>query len=308
MKIIKIVVLQVIFSLVGTSLHAQLDPSFRQNQFNALVLNPAQAGANKQHQISLDVQKSWVGVSGSPKTINATGNFNVTDQLGLGIIVMNDEIGPVKLNRVSLSSAYHLQLSKKWFVSMGLSGMVSNVLIDLPSLSTAVLNDPHMQVILNSGTQLRVGFGGLLYRKNFYIGVSKPLLGRVSFTYANMSQFIPTPSIVAYTGGSVKMNKAWDFRPNVAYRYVKAFPLYLDATAMFTYNKKLDFGLTYQVNSAFGALVGLEFNRGLYVGYTYTYPTTRLNTVSTESHEVCIRMKFGKAKRSRGFQNPRFFN
>ncbi|MFA7274865.1 MAG: PorP/SprF family type IX secretion system membrane protein [Crocinitomicaceae bacterium] len=291
-----------------SSLNAQLDPSFRQNQFNVLVLNPAQTGANDRNEISINALKSWVGVAGAPKTISAMGNFNVTDQLGLGVIVMNDEIGPVKSNRISLSSAYHLKLNRKWMASVGISGMVANVVVDRPSVSTTELNDPHMQSILNSGSQLRAGFGGLLYTKNFYVGASQPLIGSVKFAFTNMNQYVPNPSVVAYTGGIIKMNNQWNFRPNLVYRYVKAFPVYLDATALFTYDKKIDMGLTYQLKGAFGAILGIEINKALYVGYSYTYPTTRLNTVTSQSHELAVRMRFGKSKKKYGFQNPRFFN
>ena len=73
-------------------MHAQSDPAYRQNQFNAMVLNPAQTGANERNQIVVDANKSWVGIEGTPKTISATGNFNLTDQLGIGFTAVNDEL------------------------------------------------------------------------------------------------------------------------------------------------------------------------------------------------------------------------
>lgn len=289
-------------------LNAQSDPAYRQNQFNAMVLNPAQTGANERNQITVDANKSWVGVEGTPKTISATGNFNLTDQLGIGFTAVNDEIGPVKTNRIGISSAYHLKLDRNWTAAIGLSGMISNVVVDLPSLNTTVLNDPHMQSTLNSGTQLRAGYGGLIYRKDFYFGFSQPIIGQVNFTNATMDQFVQSPSFVTYAGGEVKMNNNWSFRPNILYRYVRAFSPYIDVTAMFTYDKKIDLGATYQLNGSVGALLGIDINQALYVGYAYTYPTTRLSRVTSQTHEIALRVTFGKSKKSWGFQNPRFFN
>lgn len=287
---------------------AQSDPSFRQNQFNAIILNPAQTGANQRNQLTVHGIKSWVGIQGAPQTISATGNFNVTENMGLGFVAMNDEIGPVKTSRFGVSGAYHLKLNKKWVASLGLSAMVSNVSIDLPSLSTTVLNDPHMQGVLNTGTQLRAGLGGLIYSENFYVGFAQPVIGKVAFANVTMDQFVHSASFLAYVGGSVGMNKDWQFRPNLVYRYVKSFPPYIDFSGLFTYDKRIDFGVTYQLQGALGGIFGVELDNGLYVGYAYTYPTTKLNRASSQSHELALRLNFGKSKKSFGFQSPRFFN
>ncbi len=294
--------------IVSLNVNGQSDAAFRQNQFNAMVLNPAQTGANERNEIVIDASKAWIGIEGAPKTVSATGNFNLTDQVGVGISAVNDELGPVKTNRFSVSTAYHLRLNKYWKASIGLSGMISNVGIDLPSLSTTISNDPHMQSLLNSGTQLRGGYGGLIYRKDFYFGFSQPIIGKVNFMNSTMDNFVQSPSFVAYSGGDITINRDWHFRPNVLYRYVKAFPPYLDLTAMFTYDKKIDLGATYQLNGSVGAMLGLEVNQALYIGYAYTYPTTELSRVTSQIHEVALRVKFGKSKNSWGFQSPRFFN
>lgn len=308
MQFIKISILSLLFVSTAQQVNAQSDPSFRQNQFNAIILNPAQTGAVERNQICVHGISSWVGIQGAPKTLSATGNFNLTDQMGLGFSAINDEIGPVKTSRLSASGAYHLKLNRQWAASLGVSAMISNVAVDLTAVSTTVLNDPHMQQILNSGSQLRAGVGGLLYSKNFYLGVSQPLIGKVNFTNVNMEQYVHSSSFVAYTGGVLDMKKDWQFRPNLVYRYVKSFPAYLDLTAMFTYDKRIDFGLTYQLNAGAGAIFGLELDNGMYIGYAYTYPTTAINRASSQSHELAVRVNFGKSKKTFGFRNPRFFN
>lgn len=308
MQFIKINILSLFVVAILQQANAQSDPSFRQNQFNAIILNPAQTGAVERNQLTVHGINSWVGIQGAPKTLSATGNFNVSDQMGLGFVAVNDEIGPVKTSRIGVSGAYHLKLNRKWVASVGLSAMMSNVSVDLTSLNTTIVNDPHMQSVLNSGTQLRAGLGGLVYSKNFYFGISQPLIGKVSFTNVNMDQFVHSSSFVAYTGGVIDLKKDWQFRPNLVYRYVKSFPAYLDFTSVFTYDKRIDFGLTYQLNGGAGALFGVELDNGLYVGYAYTYPTTKLNRASAQSHELALRVNFGKSKKTFGFRNPRFFN
>ncbi len=286
----------------------QSDPSFRQNQFNAMQLNPAQTGSNDRNEINVLTMDSWAGIDGAPKTTTASGNFNATNRLGVGFVALSDQIGPVKTVRVGVSSAYHLPLSKRWKMSIGLNGMVSNMTVDLPSLSTTVSNDPHMMSMLNTGAQLRAGWGILVYHKKFFFGVSQPTLGKVRFMNNNMTKFVQSQTFIAYAGAEIPMNKQWSFRPNVVYRYITNMPTYLDIATVFTYGKKLDLGLSYQVLGSIGAVVGLEINKTLYIGYAYSYPTTALSSFTSQSHELALRVRFGKSKSTFGFQNPRFFN
>ena len=85
-------------------------------------------------------------------------------------------------------------------------------------------------------------------------------------------------------------------------------PTYLDIASVFTYAKKLDLGLSYQLLGSIGAVVGLEINKTLYIGYAYSYPTSALSSFTSQSHELALRIRFGKSKSTFGFQNPRFFN
>jgi hypothetical protein len=76
---------------------------------------------------------------------------------------------------------------------------------------------------------------------------------------------------------------------------------------MFTYNKTIDFGVMYQHNSNIGVMFGLELSKKMYVGYSYSYPITSLNRISTQGHELVLRLKFNQKSASK-FQGPRFFN
>jgi type IX secretion system PorP/SprF family membrane protein len=294
--------------LLSINLFGQSDPSFRQNQFNVLQLNPAQTGSNEQNELTALSVNSWIGLEGAPKTVTISGNFNVNNRMGIGFTALNDEAGPLRTTRLGISGAYHLPISKRWKVSLGLNGFISNVGVDLPSLSTTVLNDPHMATSLTTGMQLRAGWGLLCYGEKAYFGLSQPIIGNVNFINSEMSNFVQAPSLIAYAGFELDMINSWRLRPNVVYRYVPTFPLYLEMTSMFTYDKKIDIGLSYQVLGSASAILGIKLNDVFYVGYAYSYPTTKLNRVVFNTHEIGIRTTFGRSKKSFDFQNPRFFN
>lgn len=288
-------------------LFGQSEPSYRQNQFNILMLNPAQAGASGYNDISLLTGRSLAGFTGAPKTITATGNFRLSEDFGAGITVLSHQLGPVKSIQGSLNLSYHLKLNSKYRLAVGIKGMASSVNIDLPSLSTTRLDDPNMSRELSTGTQFDGGWGLLFYSRNFYVGLSQPRVAETKFLNSDMSDYLSSKTFIAYTGGDFPLSRTWDIRPNVVSRYTKDSPLYLEVNTIFTYDKMFDFGLSYQWDSNAGLILGYDINRKLYFGYAYSIPTSALNTVSMQSHELVIRFRINEHLRSR-FQGPRFFN
>ena len=87
---------------------------------------------------------------------------------------------------------------------------------------------------------------------------------------------------VGYVGGNVKLGSAVTWRPNVVGRYMQGLPYTIDCNMIFTHKVGLDFGASYQVNSAIGGIVGYDFGNKFYVGYSYTNaPTAQSQSLLT---------------------------
>ena len=285
---------------------AQGDPSYRQNQFNILMLNPAQAGANSYSDISTLASNQWIGIPGAPVTYTASGNFRVFENFGVGVSMLADKYGPVKLGKADINLAYHLRLGKNWKLGIGMKISMSDMYVDMTEVKTIVGNDPYMMNSLRTGFALNGGYGGLLYNKYFYVGFSQPRIGRTNFLNSNMTQFVDTRTgMIGYMGANLPINSKLDFRPNVVSRYVKNTPYNLDINTIFTINKILDLGVSYQVMTGIGMIMGCELEKKFYIGYSYMYPINNLNRVTTQSHEIAFRYRF--ANKSSNKQSPRFF-
>jgi hypothetical protein len=87
---------------------------------------------------------------------------------------------------------------------------------------------------------------------------------------------------------------------------MEGLPWTVDINTIFTHKIGLDFGVSYQVKSAIGAIVGYDINNKFYLGYSYTFPTSRMNQVTVQSHEVALRYRFNN--NTSRCQGPRFFN
>ncbi len=306
MKKINNIILTFGVMLVGYQAQAQ-DPNYRQNQFNALMLNPAQAGANSYNDISTLANTQWTGLRGAPKTMTLSGNFNILKNFGLGVSLLQDELGPVKSTQFAVNGAYHLKLNQNWRLSAGIRAIAGNTTVNLLDLNTNVPMDPDMLSNMSTGLQFNAGFGFLLYHKNFYLGFSQPRVGDTYFQDRDMGLYVDTKGgYVGYMGGNIKLGSAWTLRPNAVARQMKGLPLTLDMNMIVTHKIGFDFGLSYQLNSAIGGILGYDFGNKFYLGYAYSFPLSSLNTVAIQSHEIALRYKFNNnASRCQG---PRFFN
>ncbi|MEX1190367.1 MAG: PorP/SprF family type IX secretion system membrane protein [Brumimicrobium sp.] len=303
-----ILIFPLLFSILA---FGQFDPNFRQNKFNALLLNPAQAGANQFNEVTILGTQSWVGFEGAPRSMTASGNFNLKHNLGFGISGHIDQLGPTRSSRISSDLAYHLKINSDWTASIGLRGMLSSISVDLPSLTTTVKDDPYMQQALVSGTMFDVGFGGLVYSEQYYFGVSMPRLARISFMNVDMQEYVDRRGFVAYGGASFEIASSIDFRPSLVARYITSYPLLLDINAMFTYDDMFDFGINYQLMNSLGVVLGYNLGDQMSFGYCYSFPTSELNRISFQSHELMIKIRLlneGGGGNTRSSQSPRFFN
>jgi len=283
------------------------DPNYRQNQFNALMLNPAQAGANSYSDISTLANAQWGGFKGAPKTMTLSGNFNILKNFGLGVSLLQDELGPVSNTQFAISGAYHLKLNEKWRLSLGIRGIAGNLNVNLTDLNTTVPMDPDMLSNLTTGLTFNGGWGALLYHKNFYLGVAQPRVAETIFKNRVTNLYVDAKGgYLGYIGGNFKLSPTVQFRPNVVARYMKNLPWTVDMNAIFTHKIGLDFGVSYQLKSAVGAIVGYDINSRFYLGYSYTFPTSRLNQVTVQSHEIALRYRFNN--NTSRCQGPRFFN
>ncbi len=291
---------------IGTST-AQSDPNYRRNQFSSMLLNPAQAGANGYDEVSVIASKSLVGFTGAPSTYSALLNFKLKENLGLGVSGFNDKLGPINTTRLSVDLAYHLKLNSTWKMSIGLRALGNATNVDLPSLLTTQDLDPHMAYQLSSGNKLDAGWGVLVYHKNGYVGISQPRLMKSKFVNATMTDYVEARGLVIYAGGDLPINDKISARPVLMYRSIKGLPKMIDLASTFTFNKMFDLGINFQVGSNLGFLAGYELNNKLYMGYSYSYPINGVNRVSSQAHELMLRLKLND-KRSTKFSGPRYFN
>jgi len=75
--------------------YTQQDAQYTQYMYNTINVNPAYAGSRGALSFFALHRTQWVGLDGAPvtNTLSANTPFN-NSKLGLGVSIVNDEIGP----------------------------------------------------------------------------------------------------------------------------------------------------------------------------------------------------------------------
>src|SRR5688572_8973412 len=112
----------IICSLLSLCLSAQQDPQYSLYQFNQMVINPAYAGSRDGLSVVAANRQQWVGFSGAPKTTCLSLHGPVLRKnLGLGLTLVNDQMGPRDVTSVYGNIAYLLKVTNDMRLSFGVN-------------------------------------------------------------------------------------------------------------------------------------------------------------------------------------------
>jgi type IX secretion system PorP/SprF family membrane protein len=293
-------------------LHAQQDPHYTQYMYNMSVMNPAYAGSKENLSMGLLYRKQWVEIEDAPTTGTFFGHSAVGKNVGLGLSVISDKIGPVEENNVYGDFSYTLNLGgdhKLAFgVKLGLTfhnvGLFSDINYTLPQQ-----NDPAFSRDITN-TYFNFGSGFFYYTNKYYLGLSVPnMLKSTHFDVqrsAEELQFGTETSHYFLTGGYVfDINQSVKFKPFFMLKSAFSAPTSLDVSTNFLFNEKFEVGATYRLEDSFGAMVNYAINPSLRIGYAYDHIVSDLKVTTPSSHEIILLYDLNFPKKVSS--SPRFF-
>jgi type IX secretion system PorP/SprF family membrane protein len=316
----KILLGAALLAIVGNA-NAQQDPMYTHYMYNTLSVNPAYAGTRDALTVTALGRKQWVGFTGAPTSITGTAHMPIGEKVGLGLSFVNDQIGPLKNNQISLDFAYHLKLNSKSKLSFGLKGGVNLWSANLSTLKTGneIQSDPSQYTYnVNNSLTPNVGGGIYYYRERFYMGISVPKLlqNKVGTTdtkdaagnvTGNSNLLTEQYHFFTILGTVFNLNDNVKLKPTALLKITQSAPIEGDLTATFILQDKINLGLMYRTGDAVGALVGLSLSPQFYVGYSFDWSFVN-NTAkyNNGSHEIMLRYDLifnNKAK----IKSPRYF-
>lgn len=299
----------VLFLSLATSagVYAQQDPMYNQYIFNAYTINPAEAGIRAYGTASFLQRWQWVGIKGAPSTTSMGVETSYLTNWGFGLNVVSDKLGPEVNQTVNFSSGYHIGLSEKYKLSMGLNGVINSRRLNANSFDNLVdADDPDLQSI--STFRPNVGGGLLLYSDHVFLGVSMPRFAEYKATKDDPNLALDqVRHLFVYAGRIFNMSDKVKLKPSTLMKVVSGAPVQFDINGVVSYNNLIDAGFNYRLGDGLGLLMGVTVKQRLVFNYAYEIPLTEVRNSSQQTHEVGIRYRFGKAH-VENIQSPRFFN
>ncbi|TDW49090.1 type IX secretion system PorP/SprF family membrane protein [Flavobacterium sp. 270] len=286
--------------------YAQQDAQFTQYMYNTININPAYAGSRGALSIFALHRDQWVGLDGSPKTNTVSVNTPINNSnIGIGVSLVNDKIGPTNENQISVDLSYTIPTSEDWKLSFGIKGTADLFNLDVDKLNPADQGDPQFQN-LKTDFSPNIGAGVYWHSERAYIGLSVPNFIETN-RYDDNDVAIYKDKINYYLMAGYVFDLSYDlkFKPAVLTKMVEGAPLQVDASANFMFFDKLTVGVAYRWSAALSAMVGFQISDGLYIGYGYDNETTNLKNYNSGSHEIFLRYEI--FKNNGKMTTPRFF-
>ncbi len=282
--------------LLPLALMGQLTPVTNQYILNPLTINPSYAGSRGGLSVAAFYRQQWVGLNGAPRTMSLEVDAPVlSSKLGLGLVIVNDQIGVTKQTEVMTSYAYRINVGGG-LLALGLgAGLVATN----TAWSDLIVLDPGDEYYLIDSRVFVVpdfSFGVYYSKQNYFVGFSIPRLLGYKFDFDKNKYSLKVEpgqyNYVLNTGYMFSLGQKTKLMPSALVSYSVGDRLLYDVSAHFILNDRLWLGATYRSTSAVTALAQFAINNQFKVAYSYDYNFGKLGTYSNGSHEVMLRYEF----------------
>ncbi len=305
-----------LFLLVASfwTIRGQQDAQYTQYMYNTVAVNPAYAGSRGVLSIAALHRSQWVGLDGAPTTQTLNINSPISDRVGLGLSIVNDEIGNGTNQDTYFDAvfSYTVPTSEEGKLSFGLKAGGHFLNIDFNRLRNY---DPSNAAVgqTNIDNKFSPNFGAGVYyhTEQFYAGLSIPnFLETEHFdSGGNSNSYIAQERMNWYliTGYVFDINPDLKLKPALLFKAVEGAPLQADLSATVLLNDTFSLGAAYRWDAAMSALVGFQLNEKLMLGLAYDREITELGSTSFNDGSFEIFLRFEFLTRYKNILAPRFF-
>ena len=225
---------------------------------------------------------------------------------GVGGYLINEQTGPTSRTAVNASYAFHMFLTKKWKLSLGMSLGISQNAFNVNDI-TFKEDEPLVTNSREPQYNADLSAGGYLYHDRFYLGFT-------AFTIAPQRQYMgslansntTSPMFMATSGYRFNLSDDLSLTPAIWLRYSSVIPLGADINVRANY-KTFWGGVTYRNIDALAFMIGINLIETIDLSYSFDYTLGPLGKVGSlvGGHEII----FGyRLKRKNSSLKSRLFN
>lgn len=292
----------------------QQEPIYTQYMFNPLNYNPAYCGSKSILSAALDYRKQWVGIEGSPQVVTFSIHSPLKNKnMGVGLEVTNDDIGPMNNIWIQASYAYRVRISRisKGKLGFGLKAGIYQSSLDWSEIDYRDNDD----VLIGNGREsftvpvfdfgmyyhkTNVSFAGLTIRN-----LNSPKLGLDNDMRTSKDESKLYTEFVLTYGRIIELNDQVVFRPSGLMRSTLRSTPVVDINLSLLWNEVFWTGISYRTTNTISAVLQYEISEQFQIGYSYDYELNRLTSFNTGSHEIFLGFNYNVFK-SR-MRSPRYY-
>lgn len=297
------------FSVVLSSfLQAQQDPQYNLYQFNQMIINPAYAGSRDNLSVVAANRQQWVGFDGAPKTTCLSLHGPVLKKnLGLGLTVVNDVMGPRSVTSIYGNVAYLLKINSDSRLSFGLNAGYNRYQFNFDKIDWKVAEVPGQMFSNQSLGALDINGGVYFKSRSFFMGLSASHINNPSvYTYEtslnNQLTYRLRTHLFVTAGYSFPLNENILFTPTTLLKFVDG-TFNADLNLNFFIHKVFWVGAFYRMGYGPGLLTQYYISKKLRVGLSYDTGLQAARRLGS-SFEAMFGFDFGGSKSK--MINPRF--
>lgn len=287
---------------------AQQDPHYTQYMYNMSVMNPAYAGSKENLAGGVLYRKQWVDMEDAPSTATFFLHSPVGKNVGLGVSVINDRIGPVDETNAYADFSYTLNLGGEHRLALGLKAGATFHKVDfntiyptLPDVGDGIFGGANP-----NETLFNAGAGLFYYTDNYYVAFSMPNMFKGKYLNYDGVEYGTESMHYFLTAGYVfQLNENLKLKPSAMLKSSLENKASLDGSLNLLFHERFEIGATYRLEDSFGGMVNFAITPSLRIGYAYDHIVSDLNVTTPSSHEFMLLFEipsFKKVSRS-----PRFF-
>ncbi len=315
--------LLLLLGLATTAVYGQKEPQYTQYMYNIGSFNPAYVGTVQTPEIAALYRAQWIDIPGAPRTIRFGANLPFSNEtMGLGINVVNDQLGPLTQTYADISYSYQVKVTDNTKLSFGMDLGGSFLNVDFSKGSFENPGDPLGLEPINNFYPT-VGAGLFMYGDEWYLGASIPNFLTEGLYNDEVASVVDDKIQFNFIGGYVfNLSDGLKFKPAFMVNSLSGAPLNINLSANFLISDVVTAGVSYRVENAFSGLAGFQISNSTFIGYSYDYNTNALGEFNQGSHEVILKFylgrggnnsnakndKSGKSKgKAKQIDSPRFF-
>lgn len=310
----KILMVTILMTLLSALTFAQQDAQYTQYMYNTIAINPAYAGSRGVMSVGLMHRSQWIGLDGAPTTQTFNINTPLKKRLGVGLSIVNDEIGNGTSQETYFDAlfSYTIPISDESKLSFGVKAGGHLLNLDFSKLR-GFSQEQGSNGISNIDKKFSPNFGaGVYYHSDkFYLGASVPnFLQTEHFESSGAtSSYLAKERMNLYfiTGYVFDLNPDLKFKPALLFKVVNGAPLQADFSANFLYDNNFNFGLAYRWDAAFSGFAGFQFTKQFMLGLAYDREVTELGNTAFNDGSFEIFLRYELFRGPGRVITPRFF-